>query len=68
MVQIGEAAREVAAHRGEAEPIKTSTFKVVVEPDGERWHACCPALVRQGAAAWRYSKEEALKNIARWTV
>jgi predicted RNase H-like HicB family nuclease len=43
--------------------MKTYSFRVVVEPDGERWHAYCPALVRQGAATWGYSKEEALKNI-----
>jgi len=43
--------------------MKTYTFRVVVEPDGERWHAYCPALVRQGAATWGYTKEEALKNI-----
>ncbi|MEK7408607.1 MAG: type II toxin-antitoxin system HicB family antitoxin [Acidobacteriota bacterium] len=43
--------------------MRTYTFKVVVEPDGERWHAYCPALVRRGAATWGYTKEEALKNI-----
>jgi hypothetical protein len=26
--------------------MKTYTFKVVVEPDEDRWHAYCPALVR----------------------
>lgn len=43
--------------------MKTYSFKVVVEPDGERWHAYCPALVQQGGATWGYTKEEALKNI-----
>ena len=42
---------------------KTYTFKVVVEPDGERWHAYCPALVRQGGATWGYTEKEALRNI-----
>ena len=41
----------------------TYTFKVLVEPDGERWYACCPALVAQGAATWGYTREEALRNI-----
>ena len=41
----------------------TYNFKVVVEPDGDRWHAYCPALVRSGAATWGYSREEALRNI-----
>jgi predicted RNase H-like HicB family nuclease len=41
----------------------TYTFKVVVEPDGDRWHACCPVLVTAGAATWGYTREEALRNI-----
>lgn len=45
------------------ETIKTYTFKVVVEPDEDRWHAYCPVLVAQGGATWGYTKEEALKNI-----
>jgi len=32
--------------------MKTYNFRIVVEPDGERWHAYCPALVRQGGATW----------------
>jgi hypothetical protein len=32
--------------------LKTYTFKVVVEPDEDRWHAYCPALERQGASTW----------------
>ena len=42
---------------------KTYTFKVVIEPADERWHAYCPALERYGAATWGYTKEEAFKNI-----
>ena len=34
-----------------------------MEPDGDRWHAYCPALVRQGAATWGLTRGEALKNI-----
>ena len=43
--------------------MKTYTFKVVVEPDEDRWHAYCPLLERQGAATWGASRQEALKNI-----
>ncbi len=43
--------------------MKTYAFKVVLEPDGDRWRAFCPALVRQGGATWGYTHEEALKNI-----
>lgn len=43
--------------------MKTYSFTIVVEPDGERWHAYCPALMRQGAATWGYTRTEALKNI-----
>jgi hypothetical protein len=30
----------------------TYTFKVVVEPDEDRWRAYCPALEAQGASTW----------------
>jgi predicted RNase H-like HicB family nuclease len=43
--------------------VKTYTFNVVVEPDEDRWYAECPLLVRQGAATWGYTREEALANI-----
>lgn len=43
--------------------MKTYTFKVVVEPDEDRWHAYCPALEQYGAATWGYTREEALKHI-----
>ena len=45
------------------ERMKTYAFKVVVEPDGDRWFAYCPVLEKRGAATWGYTKEEALKNI-----
>jgi predicted RNase H-like HicB family nuclease len=41
----------------------TYTFKVIVEPDEDRWHAYCPALVERGAATWGATREEALANI-----
>ena len=43
--------------------MKTYTFKVVVEPDEDRWHAYCPALLQKGGATWGYTEKEALKNI-----
>ena len=43
--------------------MKTYSFKIVVEPDGERWHAYCPALIQQGAATWGYTRREAIKAI-----
>lgn len=43
--------------------MKTYTFNVIVEPDEDRWHAYCPALERQGAATWGYTREEAIKHI-----
>ena len=43
--------------------MKTYTFKVVVEPDEDRWHAYCPALEQYGATTWGNTHEEALKHI-----
>ena len=34
--------------------MKTYTFRIVVEPDGERWHAYCPALVGEGGSTGKY--------------
>ena len=41
----------------------TFTFKVVVEPDEDRWRAYCPPLEALGAASWGYTREEALQHI-----
>ncbi len=41
----------------------TYTFKVVLEPDDDRWHAYCPALVERGGASWGETREEALVNL-----
>ena len=41
----------------------TYTFRVVVEPDEDRWRAYCPALEEQGAATWGDTREEALQHI-----
>lgn len=43
--------------------MKTYTFRVIVEPDGDRWHAYCPALETYGAATWGVTQAEALKHI-----
>lgn len=43
--------------------MKTYTFRVVIEPDGERWHAHCPALQPYGAATWGNTEEEALQHV-----
>ena len=41
----------------------TYTFKVVVEPDEDAWHAYCPVLEAYGAATWGETREEALRHI-----
>ena len=43
--------------------METYTLEVVVEPDEDRWHAYCPALLEQGAATWGHTRDEALRNI-----
>jgi len=43
--------------------VKTYVFRVVVEPDEDRWVAYCPALEKYAAATWGYTREEALKHI-----
>lgn len=43
--------------------MKTYVFRVVVEPDEDRWVSYCPALEPFGAATWGYTEDEALKNI-----
>ena len=41
----------------------TYIFKVVVEPDEDKWSAYCPALLQQGAATWGDTEAEALQHI-----
>ena len=43
--------------------MKAYTFKVMIEPDEDRWHAYCPALKGKGGTTWGYTREEALKHI-----
>lgn len=54
--ECGSGQREFAA-------VTTYTFKVVVEPDEDRWRAYCPPLEAQGAATWGASRAEALQHI-----
>lgn len=49
---------------GDAEvDLTTYTFKIVIEPDENRWRAYSPALEAQGASTWGNTREEALQNI-----
>lgn len=43
--------------------MKSYLFKVVIEPDEDRWFAYCSALEEKGAATWGDTREEALKNL-----
>lgn len=43
--------------------MKAYLFDVVVEPDGDKWHAYCPALERYAATTWGNTEQEAYKNI-----
>ena len=43
--------------------MKSYIFRIVVEPDEDRWVAYCPVLLKQGGATWGYTKEEAMRNI-----
>lgn len=45
------------------EELTTYTFKVVVEPDGDAWHAYCPALLDRGGATWGETRAEAVRHI-----
>ena len=41
----------------------THTYRVVVEPDEDAWHAWCPALQGYGAATWGATRAEAPRQI-----
>ena len=43
--------------------VTTYTFRIVVDPDEDRWRAHAPALEAEGASTWGYTREEALANI-----
>ena len=43
--------------------LKTYVFRVVVEPDEDRWISYCPALEKYAATTWGYTRHEALAHI-----
>ena len=43
--------------------MKTYVFRVVVEPDDDRWVAYSPALKERGGATWGHTSEDAMENI-----
>jgi predicted RNase H-like HicB family nuclease len=43
--------------------MKTYVFRVVIEPDEDRWSAHCPALLIYSAVTWGDTQEEVLKHI-----
>lgn len=43
--------------------LKSYVFRVVVEPDEDRWFAYCPLLQKQGGATWGDTREETLRNL-----
>ena len=43
--------------------MKAYVFRIIVEPDEDRWVAYSPTLKTQGGATWGYTQEEALENI-----
>ena len=43
--------------------MKTYSFRVVVEPDGDRWLAYCPAFENYAATTWGNTCEEHLQHI-----
>jgi predicted RNase H-like HicB family nuclease len=45
------------------EHMKTYVFRVVGEPDKDKWAVHCPALLKYAATSWGNTREEALKNI-----
>ncbi len=45
------------------ERMQSYTFKVIIEPDGDKWRAYCPILEDKGASTWGETWEEAFNNI-----
>ena len=43
--------------------MKSYVFKVLVEPDADKWYARVPELESEGAATWGHTREEAFRNI-----
>jgi predicted RNase H-like HicB family nuclease len=53
--------KEKRSIRIKGEGMKTYVFRVVIEPDEDRYYAEIPAL--PSCSTWGYTYEEALKNI-----
>ncbi len=43
--------------------MKTYVFRIIVEPDEDRWVAYSPVLKDVGGATWGSTRDEALENI-----
>ena len=43
--------------------MKSYVFRVMIEPDDDKWHARVPELEGRGAATWASTRDEAFKNI-----
>ena len=43
--------------------MKTYVFRVVVQPDEDKFAVHCPALLKYAATSWGDTQEEALRNI-----
>lgn len=43
--------------------MRSYVFKVLVEPDADKWYARVPELEGAGAATWGHTREEAFRNI-----
>ena len=55
--------------RIKGEGMKTYVFRVVIEPDEDRWSAHCPALHTYGAATWgvpRRKHSSISRKSSRW--
>jgi hypothetical protein len=46
--------------------MKTYSFRIVVEPDGERWHAFCPALVGRAAPRGAIPNRKLSRTSKKW--
>ena len=43
--------------------MKTYAFRIVVEPDEDRWSAYCPSLEKPGTATWGKIQAEELTHV-----
>ena len=59
-IHRADATRHSSVRKGN---MKSYVFRVIVEPDDDRWIAYSPVLEDKGGATWGYTEEEALENI-----